>query len=128
VSGWTAEELDRIGTADELELAPARRDGTLRKPVPVWVVRDGDGLYVRSWRGTAGAWYRAVRANGEGHVSAGGVDKDVVFVAADEAVDDALDAEYRSKYGRYGDSYVGPMTAPDARSTTLELRPREQAR
>jgi hypothetical protein len=26
--------------------------------VTIWVVREGDGLYVRSWRGLSGAWYR----------------------------------------------------------------------
>jgi hypothetical protein len=30
VSDWTAEELDRIGAADELELAALRPDGALR--------------------------------------------------------------------------------------------------
>jgi hypothetical protein len=39
MNNWTAEELDTIGAAEELELAPRRDDGTLRKPVPVWVVR-----------------------------------------------------------------------------------------
>ena len=39
---WTNEELKKIGTAEELELASLRRDGTLRKPVTIWVVRCGD--------------------------------------------------------------------------------------
>jgi hypothetical protein len=46
--GWTPGELDRIGRADELELASERRNGSLRDPVTMWVVRDGDDLYVRS--------------------------------------------------------------------------------
>ena len=48
MTAWTSDELDKIGAADELELASLRRDGTLRKPVTVWVVRRGD-LYVRSY-------------------------------------------------------------------------------
>ena len=44
----TSEELDRIGEAEELELASVRRDGSLRRPVTMWVVRDGDDLYVPS--------------------------------------------------------------------------------
>jgi len=47
MTAWTGEELARIGAADELELAALRRDGTLRKPVTIWVVRHGDDLYVR---------------------------------------------------------------------------------
>jgi len=38
--------------------------------------------------------------------------------AADE---DAIDAAYRGKYGRYGRSYLDPMLAPTARATTLRL-------
>ncbi len=28
-AGWTSEELERIGSADELHIAPVRGDGTL---------------------------------------------------------------------------------------------------
>ena len=48
---WTAEELDRIGGADELEIAALGPDGTLRPATTIWVVRLGDDLYVRSFRG-----------------------------------------------------------------------------
>jgi Uncharacterized protein conserved in bacteria (DUF2255) len=40
MAAWTGEELDRITAADELELASAKGDGTLRKPVTIWVVRE----------------------------------------------------------------------------------------
>ncbi len=30
---WTSDELRRIDAADELQIAPLRRDGTLRTPV-----------------------------------------------------------------------------------------------
>jgi hypothetical protein len=128
VTRWTDDELDRIGAADELEIAAMRPDGTLRKPVTIWVVRDGDDLYVRSWRGSAGKWYRAALAAGDGHVSAAGVEKDVAFVTvADDAVNDTIDAAFRTKYGRYGDAYVGPMVNAQARATTLRLVPRAPA-
>src|SRR2546423_1633461 len=39
---WSSEELNKIGAADELKLASARHDGTLRNPVTIWVVRCGD--------------------------------------------------------------------------------------
>ncbi len=39
MAGWTSDELEKIAAADELQLASARRDGTLRKPVTIWVVR-----------------------------------------------------------------------------------------
>ncbi len=33
MTAWTADELDRIGTAGELHIAPLQPDGTLRNPV-----------------------------------------------------------------------------------------------
>src|SRR4051812_30129010 len=123
---WTTDELDRFGAADELRIAPRRRDGTLRRAVPIWVVRVGDELYVRSWRGDDGRWYRAAQASREAHVSAGGVSQDVALPAADDEVNDAVDAAFRDKYGRYT-GYVEPMIAPQARTTTLRLVPRSEA-
>jgi hypothetical protein len=117
-TAWTAEQLDAIGAAQELRLAARGSDGTLRVPVPIWVVRVGDELFVRSWRGADGAWYRAVQASGAGRVSAGGVEADAALVAGGD--DDAIDAAYREKYASYP-SHVGPMVTDQARATTLRL-------
>lgn len=125
MSGWTSEELDRIAAADELQLVPRRRDGTLRNPVTIWVVRVGDDLYVRSYRGRSGAWFRAALVRHEGRIRAGGIEKDVTFVEeTDPAVNDQIDAAYRAKYHRYGATYVPPMLSPQARAATLKLVPR----
>jgi hypothetical protein len=98
-----------------------RRDGTLRNPVTIRVVRLGDDLYVRSWGGRDGSWFRAARARREGHISAGGVEKHVIFVEeTDTDINDQVDDAYREKYRRYA-SYVPPMISPEARSTTLKL-------
>jgi hypothetical protein len=122
---WTSEELNKIATAEELEIAPLRDDGTLRNPVTIWVVRVGDNLYVRSYRGHAGAWFRATKVRHEGRIWAGGVEKDVTFVnESDPEINDQIDAAYRSKYRHYSASYVDPMVAPEARSTTITLVPR----
>jgi hypothetical protein len=123
-SAWTAEELDRIGVAEELANAPRRADGTLLRARPIWVVRVGDQLYVRSWRGADGSWFQTGQRSGEGHISAGGVERDIAYVPAEDAVNDAVDAAYRDKYGRYP-SYVEPMVAAAARATTLKLVPRD---
>jgi hypothetical protein len=121
---WTSDELTKIGTAEELEIAPRRRDGTLRNPMPIWVVRVGDDLYVRSYRGRGGAWFRAAQASHEGRIQAGGVAKDVTFVEeADPDLNDQIDAAYHAKYGRYP-QYVAPMLTAEVRSTTLKLVPR----
>jgi hypothetical protein len=58
---WTSDELSDIEAAQELEMAAVRRDGTLRKPVPIWVVRAGDDLYVRAAYGPGNLPHRACR-------------------------------------------------------------------
>jgi len=121
---WTADELDRIGEADELEITTLRRDGTPRKPVIIWVVRCADGLYVRAGSGRESAWFRGTQECREGHITAGGVDKDVAFEAADPAVYDQVDAAYREKYLRYGQEWIDMLVAPLGRSTTTRLVPR----
>ncbi len=59
----------------------------------------------------------------EGRISGGGVEKDVTFVEADDAINDALDAAYRSKYHRYAANIVGSTVTPQARAATLKLVP-----
>ncbi|MFI7131735.1 DUF2255 family protein [Nonomuraea sp. NPDC050153] len=120
---WTSEELTSIGNAEELDLASRRKDGTLRAPVTMWVVRHGDGLYVRSMHGRAGAWYRGTLTCGEGRITAGGVDKDVTFADAGRALDEEIDAAYRAKYRRYGANIVGGVVNPEARAATIRLVP-----
>ncbi|OGO33438.1 MAG: hypothetical protein A2Z16_01005 [Chloroflexi bacterium RBG_16_54_18] len=121
---WTGEELTRIGTAEELEIASLRRDGTLRKAVIIWVVRLGDDLYVRSVYGRTSAWFRGAQVRHAGHIQAGGVDKDVTFVEAGPEINDQIDAAYRTKYRRYAASIVGTIVSPEARSATIKLVPR----
>ena len=128
MSAWTSGELERIASADELEIAAVRRDGTLRKPVTVWVVRLGDDLYVRSVKGPTGAWFRGTQARHEGRIQAGGVDRDVTFVEADTALSDEVDRAYRTKYRRYAANIVNSVLTPGARSATLRVVPRESAR
>jgi hypothetical protein len=122
---WTPDELTSIGNAEELEISSRRNDGSLRNPVTIWVVRHGDDLYVRSVKGRTGGWFRGTRSSGEGHIAAGGVERDVAFLDADHHIDDELDAAYRAKYRRYGSTIVGSIISRDARSSTIRLMPRQ---
>ena len=125
MAAWTNDELNKIGKAEELQIASLRRDGTLRNPVTIWVVRLGDDLYVRSYRGRTAAWFRSAQVRHEGQIRAGGVNKDVTFMEeANPTVNDQIDAAYRTKYRRYAASYVDPMVAPEARAATIKLVPR----
>jgi hypothetical protein len=113
MTGWTSDELTKIGTAQELQIAALRRDGTLRNPRTIWVVRVGDDLYVRSMYGRGGGWFPGTQVRHEGHIRAGGVD-----------LNDQIDAAYRDKYRRYGPSIIGGVVNPGARAATIKLIPR----
>jgi len=122
---WINDELGNIGTAEELEVASRRTDGTLRKPTTIWVVRVGDDLYVRSVNGRTSSWFRGLQVRHEGHIQADGVDKDVHFVEADDnQVNDQIDAVYRTKYRRYAASIIDHITSTAARAATVKLVPR----
>ena len=51
MTAWTADELRRMGGADEVQISSRRTDGSLRPYVTIWGVGHGDGFYVRSARG-----------------------------------------------------------------------------
>ena len=121
---WTSNELNKVGNAEELQIASLRQDGTLHREVIIWVVRVDDNLYVRSANGRSGAWFRGAQARHEGHIRAGGVEKDVTFVEEpDPVINDQIDTAYLTKYRRYP-QYVSPMVTPAVRAATIKLMPR----
>ena len=122
---WTSDELNKIGTAEELLIAPLRRDGTLRNAVTIWVVRLGDDIYVRSVNGRTSAWFRGTQTRLQGHIYAGGVDKDVTFVEEpDASINNQIDAVYATKYSRYAASIISHINSSEARAATIKLVPR----
>ena len=124
MTAWTGDELERIGSADELEISSKRTDGSLRRFITIWAVRHGDDIYVRSAYGPENGWFVRALASGEGRIRAGGVERDVTFERADAGVDGALDDAYHAKYGRYGRRIVATVVGADAARTTLKLVPR----
>jgi len=124
MTAWKNDELAKIAGAEEVQIASLRRDGALRKPVTVWVVRHGDDLFVRSVKGSSGHWFRGTQERHEGRIRARGVQRDVTFVDAGHDIDAEVDAAYRAKYRRYAGSILNSVLTPEARSTTIKLLPR----
>lgn len=122
MTAWTDDQLDRIGRTAEIEIAPRRPDGSLLRSRPIWVVRVDDDLYVRSYRGPDGAWYRTARTTGGAQLSAGRLDVDVRLAPATDIGRDQVDDAYRSKYGR--SAHVDTMVADGPAGTTLRVLPR----
>lgn len=91
----------------------------------IWVVHLGDDLYVRSGYGRASTRFRGVQARHEGHIRAGSVAKDITFVEMDDpAINDQIDAAYRTKYRRYAASIISSIVSSEARAATIKLIPR----
>lgn len=119
----------QFGDADEIEISTRRDDGTLRAFVPIWIVSVDGALYVRSYRGADGAWYRHATVHHDrqaGAIRAGGQQADVKFTQITESDADLLESigqAYRTKYARYGNTYLQPMLAPQAVAATVRLNP-----
>jgi hypothetical protein len=117
---WTSDQLARIGEAEELQVSSYRRDGTLRRWTPIWVVRLGDVLYVRSAYGRDSDWYRHATQN-TARIRAGGVEADVTLLPVDDATINAqVGTAYESKYGNQPGA-LRPMLVPPASDTTVRL-------
>ena len=123
MSTWSSDDLARLGSADEIQIAPEKDDGTLRSPTTIWIVRSGEEMYVRSVNGPDGHWYRTAEGTHRGQIRVDGATKDVAFVdETDPTVNEQVDAAYMAKYG--STPYVEPMIRPGPRDTTLKLVPR----
>ena len=121
MSDWAEEDLQAIATSDDLHVSPFRADGTTYgTPTWIWSVVVGDELYVRACNGTASRWYVAAAEQRAGRIRAGGGQYEVGFTPVDdEAVNDAVDEAYRSKYA--GSQYLPPMLTEKTRAATVRI-------
>ncbi len=118
---WDAPTAALLGATQEIEVVvPAAGRPTAR--TPIWVVAVDGKLYVRSWKGEAGRWYRRARRYGTGSIVVGEYEHPVRFVpVADPGLDARIDEAYLRKYG--DSSYSRAMTRSPAASTTMLLEP-----
>ena len=119
---WTPRQARTITNPQEVQVAPRRPDGTLRRPTIIWVVRDGDDVFVRSTNGRDAAWFRSAIASGSGQILAGGTAFDVTFTEADDDDLPRIGAAYRAKYGSYA-SIVDHLEEDGPRAATLQVHP-----
>jgi hypothetical protein len=109
--------LDR---ADEVDIETRSPKGTTHS-VPIWIVVDGDDVFIRTYRGPTSRWYRELVA-GPGAVVVNGKRIPVRAIAAADSgsVKRASDG-YRKKY-RKGSS-LDSMLVPSVLPTTVRLEP-----
>lgn len=121
---WSREELERFDAADELSIAPGRSDGTFGRPLPIWVVRVDDQVYVRTWYGRSTGWFGRALRSGVARIGVPGVQAEVRVEdigGGSPELRAQVDAAYRRKYARYGSGSVDAMVAEAAVDTTLRL-------
>ncbi|MFI6070308.1 DUF2255 family protein [Actinoplanes sp. NPDC051343] len=67
IMAWDTTTLRQLAEAGEIDVVvPA--SGRPDARTPIWIVAVDDDLYVRSWKGEAGIWYRRARRLGTGSV------------------------------------------------------------
>jgi hypothetical protein len=124
VSGrFEADVLELLDREREVDVETTGLDGW-RQRTTIWVVVEGDDVFVRSWRGERGRWYRAAVARpAEVALVATGRRIPVHAVqAADAESVSRCSAALERKYA--GDPSTPAMVAEEVLATTLRLEPR----
>ena len=123
MSTWTPQTAQALTAPQEVQVVTRRPDGSLRRPRIIWIVGDGDRVFIRSTNGRGADWFRGAVAAGTGQIVARGTTYEATFT---EVTDDAdlarADAGYRRKYGQYA-SIVDHLEEPGPRAATLEVHP-----
>jgi hypothetical protein len=114
--------LQHLADVEEIRIGFQRPDRSTGS-TPVWVVRAGDDLFVRSMYGPRGGWYRRLRANPDGQVQDQG---HTHLVRAEPVTDAGTVGEVTHAYAaKYADSpYVQSLLSEEAAGATLRLEPR----
>ncbi len=126
-TAWSAEDLTRIGRADELQIGTRRADGSMRSWVPIWAVCVGEQVFVRTWNRRDTGWFGRVVNLRRARIRVPGLEVDVsardIGGEHNTELRAGVDAAYRAKYARYGSATVDRMTTDAAAATTLQLSP-----
>lgn len=115
--------LHLLDRAREVDIETIKPNGMPRRST-VWLIVDGDDVFVRSWRGDRAHWYQSALDLPEQvtlHAGGRAFPVRVVWSPDDESVDRCSRGLER-KYA--GDPAVGSMVRPAVLGTTLRLEPR----
>jgi len=109
-----------IVNAREVEIETSE-DGRAYRTI-IWVLADGDDIFIRSVRGDAGKWYQRAVVNPEVALVLGEQRAGYVAVPASDPVSvERASAGFKEKY-RPSRS-VDAMVHPDVLHTTMRLQP-----
>lgn len=122
MTGWNPADAHAITAPEEVQVATRRPDGSLCRPRTIWIVGDGDRVFIRSTNGRTADWFRGALVTGAGQIVAGHTAYDVTFTQAEPADLPSVDTAYRRKYGRYA-SVVEHLLGAGPRAATLHVYP-----
>lgn len=115
-----------VDTLRDLRSTKEVRIRTGRHPesaVAIWVVVADDAVFVRSFRGARGRWYRDLAAGGEGMLEGAGRQLAVQAIPEhDPTAIERVSGEFLRKYGP--GPYAEAMVKQEILATTLRLEPR----
>jgi len=114
--------LRRLDELLEVDIETVRPDGTSRRTV-IWIMVDGEDVFVRSWRGDRGYWYQSATepdANVALIIDGGRVPVTVHDATDDRSIKRAS-LQLERKYAT--DASLPGMLRPGVLGTTLRLEP-----
>jgi hypothetical protein len=116
---FTTQDLARLGAAEEIEIETRSSTGDVHRAI-VWPVVEGGAVFVRSYLGARGRWYREAIADPLVAIHLGG-DRLAARVvpATDPASIEACSAGLARKHPT--SPSIGAMLAPEILDTTLRL-------
>ena len=117
---FDAETLQRLREVRELKIRTGKHPKTA---VVIWIVVADDKVFVRSWLGDKGRWFRDLAAGGPATLEFAGRRLEVqAFPAGDAASIARASAEFVRKY--QPSTHAPEMVRSEILPTTLRLEPR----
>jgi len=117
MSDFTAQERQQLDETDEVHVGfrPAQR-------IPIWIVVDGDKVYVRSVKGPDGKWYQALAAGRPFTLRAGSSEWSIVGEhVSDQAEIERVSEAFSRKYNSRWPGPTAAMLRAEVLPTTLRI-------
>ena len=117
--GFSQNELDLIDRTQEIEIETSAADGATHRTI-IWVVVDGDAVFIRSYRGAHARWYREALGvpSVALHVDGQRLPATAVLAADLDSIERTSDGILQ-KYS--GDPAAAAMVRPELLDLTLRL-------
>jgi len=120
MANFDADTLRELRDVQELRIRTEKHPKTA---VVIWIVVPGDEVFVRSWLGARGRWYRDLATGGPATLEFPGRRIEVhAFPASDDASIARASAEFLRKYEP--NSHAREMVRSEILSTTMRVEPR----